>query len=329
MTFVLNRESRDWKRLERDGFNLYPFDGAGLEMLVKNASYVLWTKDPVEENSLKGTVRKLLSDNRSKSIFLQHGTLCDISNVDFYFKAVLNKLAASILCSSDSEWSVIWKYSSGGILPVTLGMPRHDTLMEKNIIRRNSQVCQKQMMISFHWRVGWIDQSDENFVKSEYLNGVNAFLNDKKLEELHSNGVKILFIPHARFMKFFDYFKVPGFVECPTEFQFQDILVGSDVLVTDFSSNSFEMAYMDKPTISWIPDPEYVTKNMKSQYHMENIKNHPHIIQCQKKEQVFQELDKVFLGENYVFNVPLSTFNYRDMDNTRRLLDWMVSGKLD
>ena len=40
-------------------------------------------------------------------------------------------------------------------------------------------------------------------------------------------------------------------------------MVESDVLVSDFSSNTFEFAYMDKPTIYYVPDKKYVKTNMR------------------------------------------------------------------
>ena len=55
------------------------------------------------------------------------------------------------------------------------------------------------------------------------------------------------------------------------------------MLITDFSSNSFEMAYMNKPTIIYIPGKVYVTTYMK-QYHIENIPNYAHLTYCETQD---------------------------------------------
>ena len=61
-------------------------------------------------------------------------------------------------------------------------------------------------------------------------------------------------MPHAMYWDLVSCFNLPSYVQIPANKMFQDILIESDVLITDFSSNSFEMAYMDKPTITYIPD---------------------------------------------------------------------------
>ena len=67
-----------------------------------------------------------------------------------------------------------------------------------------------------------------------------------------------MFIPHARYKKYLCWFDVPRYVTVGNTEQFQDMFVQSDFLITDFSSTSFEFAYMDKPTFVYVPDLDYV-----------------------------------------------------------------------
>lgn len=111
-----------------------------------------------------------------------------------------------------------------------------------------------------------------------YLNNINALLNCEKMKELHEKGVKIVFFPHARFRKYIKFFKLPSYIEIPNK-PFQDILVESDGLITDFSSNTYEFAFMNKPAFVYIPDENYVRLNMKK-YNIDNIKKYQHMTYC-------------------------------------------------
>ena len=95
-----------------------------------------------------------------------------------------------------------------------------------------------------------------------YLDGINQLLNSKELKELADSGTKLMFLPHAMFIKHLRHFKIPEYIEVPRDVPFQDILAQSDVLVTDNSSNVFEMAYMGKPSISWFPEPSRANDSM-------------------------------------------------------------------
>ena len=105
-------------------------------------------------------------------------------------------------------------------------------------------------------------QNQWQLKKSKYLNDINKLLNDSRLRNLAKRGVKVYFMPHPMFRKYINCFKIPSYVEFPTDMSFQDILVRSDVLITDFSSNGFEMAMMNKPVLVYIPGKnEVLTSN--------------------------------------------------------------------
>ena len=187
------------------------------------------------------------------------------------------------------------------------------------------------MFITFHWRTGDLFSSEDSFMKSDYFNAVNSFLNSEHARKLSNNGVKFMFMPHAMIRKWGNKFNIPDYIEVPTEKPFQDILVESDVLVTDFSSNSFEMAYMDKPTVCWIPDVQYVRKKCYLQYHIDDISKYSHIIRCVDMNTCFQTISGMKkLHDN---GMPLCSIHSgivknHDMDNTKRLVEWMFGDNL-
>jgi CDP-glycerol glycerophosphotransferase (TagB/SpsB family) len=100
--------------------------------------------------------------------------------------------------------------------------------------------------------------------------------------------VSIVFLPHAKFLNKLSQFKIPSWVEIPKTDTFQDILVESDLLVTDFSSNSFEMAYMDKPSVIYIPGANDLNASL-NHYHLEHL-DYVHMSYCKTKEQAVSKI---------------------------------------
>lgn len=108
--------------------------------------------------------------------------------------------------------------------------------------------------------------------------------------------MKILFIPHAKFLKYRNSFKIPSYIHIPNNVPFHELLVETDLLVTDFSSNSFEMAYMDKPTVNYIPDLKVVLEGT-TQYSIEAMAKYPHMHLCRTQAQAFSQIDALLNGK--------------------------------
>ena len=181
----------------------------------------------------------------------------------------------------------------------------------------------KIVFISFHWRYNLPNPSN-----SKYLSDINAFLNSKQLKELAHSGVKVRFLPHAMYMKFLNKFKIPNYIEVPRNRPFQDLLVESDVLVTDFSSNSFEMAYMDKFSVIYVPGRTEVNDKHKK-YHVGQLK-YPHMIYCKTSSIAIQEIKNVLtMRVNGRLAHSRRIFKNVDTNNTKRLVKWMCDNLED
>ena len=131
------------------------------------------------------------------------------------------------------------------------------------------------------------------------------------------------FLPHARFLKYLNLFNPPDFVKIPVGVPFQDILVESDLLITDFSSNCFEMAYMDKPSVIYVPGIEEVRRTMP-QYHMENFGHYENLTYCKSIDDAL-DAAKSLLDKEFDFSKRL--FMHVDTDNSKRLVEWMIENR--
>ena len=237
-----------------------------------------------------------------------------LSNDGTYFKLAVVPRAKYVCCSTDEEVGILLRASNEKLVPLLSGFPRHDSLLRKCNARSDGV---KRVFVTFHWRDGLPD-----LLGSSYLRDINAFLSSPKLEKLHDSGVQLSFMPHAVFMPFLDMFLVPDFIDIPVNKPFQDILVESDVLVTDFSSNSFEMAYMGKPTVVYIPGIDEVVFNHK-QYHLERL-DYPHMTICSTVDGAIDKVGQM-LHSNDKPDFAHQMFKHVDTDNTMRLVEWMYA----
>jgi CDP-glycerol glycerophosphotransferase len=95
---------------------------------------------------------------------------------------------------------------------------------------------------------------------SEWYTAFHGLLSDPKLHEaLSDHEWRLVFYPHYGAQPFLHLFD--GLPECIVlasrhDFDVQQLLMESKVLVTDFSSVSFDFAYMRKPVVYLLPDEE-------------------------------------------------------------------------
>lgn len=99
----------------------------------------------------------------------------------------------------------------------------------------------------------------------------------------------------------------------------------SNLLVTDFSSNHLEMAYIDKPSIIYVPGLDDVYKSHKN-YHLDKL-TYPNMFYCKTMNEMFAKIKKTLkdIKDNRAeFNFASKLFKYVDTNNTQRLVEWML-----
>lgn len=197
-----------------------------------------------------------------KVIFLQHGIIKDemSHNLD-YSKAGFDIFS----CSASKECEFIRKtYGYPEENAQLLGLCRYDNLHD---VEKQSK---KQILIMPTFRT-WLTTKDtsipatkdeeENFKVSDYYIEYSNLLTSERLKTLcEKYGYKIVFYPHYAFQPYINCFK-----SCESKnvviadrknFDVQQLLIESKILITDFSSVFFDFAYMEKPEIFFQFDEE-------------------------------------------------------------------------
>ncbi|EAJ6453159.1 bifunctional glycosyltransferase family 2 protein/CDP-glycerol:glycerophosphate glycerophosphotransferase [Campylobacter lari] len=312
--FALRKESSDWERLEKEGFNLIEFGSFEFERIIKKASKV------ISSHADEYLMRYITS--RQQFIFLQHGvTQNDVS------KWLNNRKINLFFVSTQMEFNSIIKnythYKFGQKEVVLAGFARHDELLKN----KNTNTNIKQILIMPTWRQylsglmienSGVRELKENFKQSEYFQKWNSLLNSdnlKKLRELYS--YTIVFNPHPNIMPYLKEFNIPLYIKIANQNESLQILFcNSSLMITDYSSAAFEMAYLEKPVIYYQFDKEdfFTSHTLQKGYFDYKKDGFGPVVENQ--ENLLKELENLLRNNCKPFGVYKdnidSTFTFRD-----------------
>lgn len=186
-----------------------------------------------------------------KKVFLQHGIIKD--DLPYLYG---NHVRLDLFVSGakkEADYLIRAFGHPAGVIQY-LGLCRYDALpVEKNSGSRF-------ILFMPTWRSYLKDISEKEFLESRYFKEINGLLEDIRLSALLSKyGFRLIFCPHHEVQKFLGLFR-PSSGEIETAAVngslIQELLIRTDILITDFSSVFFDFAYMRKPVIYYQFDRE-------------------------------------------------------------------------
>ena len=155
------------------------------------------------------------------------------------------------LCGAKPEYDYFMQNAGypEGYLQYT-GFARFDDLINNNQDGR-------YILIAPTWR-RYLCESTHNeennkcFLQSQYYKTYSKLLeNDDLLNFAKTNNLKIKFCLHAEFRRFQNFFKInsPILEIVNNDESIHELLLGASILITDYSSMFFDIAYMYKPIV--------------------------------------------------------------------------------
>ncbi|QTN10568.1 CDP-glycerol glycerophosphotransferase family protein [Mammaliicoccus vitulinus] len=187
-------------------------------------------------------------------VFLQHGVL-GRKSVEYHKDYYEQPFDIFNVSSMSEKYDVVVNemgYDKENVF--ISGLSRFDNLP---IVNDNNRI--KKILIMPTWR-DWLN-SDFAFENSEYLEKYLSLIKNKKLNQLIAhNNVEINFYPHYRAQSYFKLFLMNNEIKVQYvelgEQTVQSLLIEHDLLITDYSSVSFDFTYMNKPVIFYHFDVE-------------------------------------------------------------------------
>ena len=187
---------------------------------------------------------------KSNNIFLQHGILKDD------ISSWLNKSNMNLsffLVSSAKEYESIFTYPYNYDKNVVqlLGLPRYDTL--------ENQKDKKQIIIMPSWRRDLDHKSNEYVKNNEFFKKFNSLINNERLiEKARESNYEIIFRPHPKVYAYIGLFDRNDYVKIDYDKErYQTLFNNGSLMITDYSSVSFDFAYLYKPVLYYQYGDDY------------------------------------------------------------------------
>ena len=243
--YAINIKSEDYKKVEKYG-NIINYGSLKHWLYYMSADKNISTQksgNPAPALFYILHVWLKLYNNR---IFLQHGITYNNSKW-LYYNETNFKL---FVCGAKQEYEYVknnFGYPKNNL--AYLGFPRFDNLY-------NNDVNDKQILIMPTWR-NWLGRETNSlhkndlFIESEYYKRWNSLINNKNLIKfIEDNNIKVIFYAHDAMKKYLNDFKATSKnIEIVSNYDIQELLKNSSLLITDYSSIYMDFAYMSKPII--------------------------------------------------------------------------------
>lgn len=266
--YVLDSNSADWPRLQRDGFRLIEFGSIDHAAVYMNASHVISSHlspevvSPIPIDYYQNRIRPW------KTTFLQHGvTKDDMSH--WLNQRTIDTLVTATQAEYDSFVEDFSPYVVTTKEVVLTGFPRHDALREKRRRCANDDSIDT-ILVAPTWRDSLLKPKSalgvgrelvEDFADTQYARDWGGLLTDVGLlGAVKAAGYRIVLLPHPNMQDAVDEFAMDPSVQIVRyeDGDIQELLARTRLLVTDYSSLAFETALIDTPVVYFQSDRRLV-----------------------------------------------------------------------
>ncbi|MCR5485638.1 MAG: CDP-glycerol glycerophosphotransferase family protein [Clostridiales bacterium] len=190
---------------------------------------------------------------RGKQIFIRHGIIKD----EMQWQHYPNFRTDLFTCGAKPEYDYIkstFNHPEGVVQYV--GLCRFDNLIRAGIPKR-------EILLMPTWRGSYYPSGDA-FKDTEYCKAFVSLLNSEKLDAmLKKYDCRLVFYPHIEMQKYMELFKTSSdkiTIASKKTHDVQQLLMDCAMLITDYSSVFFDVAYLGKPVIYYQFDEEDFTK---------------------------------------------------------------------
>lgn len=323
--YILDKSSSQWERLSEYKNNIVPFMSFR-HMLYMLAAELYVAPDAKFHGFQWKAKPNLISREISRRpiLFLQHGVTA-LKKVDRLFGKNGSAPMTYFAVTSAYEQKIVTRYF--GYAPENvpvLGFTRWDVLENK------ADEEKKNILLMPTWRPWLEEQSKEIFEESDYCRNYRSLLQNKNLEEfLVKNKVKLIFHIHPKMKEYLMSFSTDSSnVELVSQGTrpLNELIMECSMLVTDYSSVSWDVYYLGKPVIFYQFDYDLYLKSNGSYLNMETeLFGDRCMTEEELSDKIIEYVQTDFKEKNQYSAARNNYFAYRDRENSKRTLEFIKS----
>lgn len=259
---------------------------------------------------------------RNKRVFLQHGVI--MSDLDYLHYE--NAKIWLFIASSTKERDFIEEtFHYPKDIVVCTGLSRFDYLGNEN--------SEKTILLIPTWR-NWLNLASKvdeevkeefhDFKRSEYYRTFQSLLKSNKLKNLlEKYDYKLFFYPHRNAQQYLDEFDANSeriIFASSDDYSIQELLMKTSIMITDYSSVSFDYAYLLKPVIYYQFDDARFRKYHYAEGYFSYSRDGFGPV-CTNEDEVLQALQDAILGNDMIVyrEREKNFFTYHDKNNSERI----------
>ena len=264
--FAIKKNSTDYRRLKGLGDILELGTEQYFNIFLKADKIISSVSEDWVDNPFGKDTYYIKDLFHFEYIFIKHGIIKDdLSKYLNKFRKNFNLIITSSYKEYNSFLNPKYGYNKNNI--ILTGLPRYDNLKDHQTLFKKEKI----ITILPTWRMYIKGTFDYNIDKSIYsrlfnlttfFNFYNDLINDKllilKLKKLNYSGILCL---HPFFSKQAKDFKHNEIISIFEECDYENLVLKSSLLITDYSSIFFDFAYLNKPVIYAHFDYEEYRKN--------------------------------------------------------------------
>ena len=252
--FIIEKNCSDYERIKQYGNVIDLNSEEYLDIFLKADKIFSSVSDLWVNHPLNNDEKYIFDLHHFDFIYLQNGIIKD--DLSQYINKIIKNFNL-LLASSTKEYNSLlndnYGYNKDNIL--LSGLPRFDELksLQKHVKK------EKLILIMPTWRnyiTGTVDLVTYENIKSEYFKNTTYFKfydslinNEQLLNTMEKHNYKGIFCLHPNFAKQWSDFNKNNLISVFETCNYQELLVKSSLLITDYSSIFFDFGYIKKPII--------------------------------------------------------------------------------
>lgn len=322
--YAIDKKSVDYKKVKDLG-HVIKFGGLKHWIIYFTCAFNISSQKGGKPNAPLCAFIELNDWHNAHNVFLEHGVT--INKVVWLFAD--RSRFDMMVASTRPEFKFKEEYFGypKGVMQLT-GLPRWDNLHDVTV-KKNRIVVMPTWRYWFNLKSKEQGKLTHDFMNSEYLHRWKDFLESEQLNELiEKHNLEVIFYPHRNMQSHLSDFekvvKTKAILASWTEYDIQELMMSSEMMITDYSSVFFDMVYMKKPIIFYQFDLEDFRKGQYEEGYFD-YQNNPFGKSCFELDEVMEELKRI-VERNYqcdkqYIEAHKDYFPYYDTNNSERVYE--------